>query len=169
MASHLENYLRFCLGQSTSEILNKNIENFTNDEIFSYKQELETNHQFIQWVFPTPRPSNYNSNAPILTVSQIDSIKSIPTVINLLEDYRNFFFDYWGIYPENSERIKILNGHNGLRLSRAIECLTLFDIDIEYIFPILEKYIENGVLRPKMEKYKHERLPIWFIRRIENR
>ena len=163
------NFLRFCLGQSIHDITNSGDEKSSVEDIFEYTDKLESNHSFIQWVFPTPRTSEYNSNCPILSEQDIDKIKNIRIINEILLDFKNFFFDYWGIIPENKDKIRLLNGHNGLRLSRAIECLTLFNIDVREIFPILEKYIELKIIHPKMENYKGEMIPIWFVRFIENR
>lgn len=38
-------------------------------------QEWENNHSFIQWIFPTKEPSNFNPDAPLLTDEDIQIFK----------------------------------------------------------------------------------------------
>src|SRR5581483_7741036 len=38
--------------------------------------ELETVHNFIQWLFPLPEPSGFNPDAPLITEDDIATFKS---------------------------------------------------------------------------------------------
>lgn len=198
MSQSFINYLRFCTGESIDEILSKTSylhsisisrkelsESSERDNtkecvfrnisrLLSYNDyQLEADHSFIQWMFPTPRGSQFNGNAPLISKQEINILKKIPAIRNMLILFKNKMFEYWGLQPYSSENIRRLNGHNGLRLSRAIECLTLFYIDVTDCFDILKQNIDNGLLRPFCEMYDYgkgpQQIPVWFIRYYENK
>lgn len=164
----MENYLRFCLGESTGEIIGKR-NNATVETIMNYNsEELEKKHDFIQWVFPTYRYSKFNSSAPILTREEISRIKNNPGVQLILTNFAIKFSEYWGLVPYDRKKLILLNGHNGLRLSRMIECLTLFGFDLNEILEAIQQGIDDEILNPEYEMYENERIPIWFVRYLEN-
>lgn len=143
-------------------------DNKTINKIFSYgPHELEADHAFIQWVFPTITPSAFNHNSPVLTVQDIAFLKQDPFIIIWLNRFRVKMFEYWGIIPLRRKDTQLLHGHNGLRLSRAIECLTLFGIDIDYEIDMLHQLIDHGIVKPTYALFNDEYMPIWFIRRQE--
>src|ERR1022692_4596159 len=50
--------------------------------------DLEAVHDFIQWLFPLPEPSQYNSDAPLLTNEDIAAFKSDPVLqANLMKSF----------------------------------------------------------------------------------
>jgi len=50
--------------------------------------ELEEVHDFIQWLFPLPEPSQYNPDAPLLTKEDIAAFKSDPVLqANLMRSF----------------------------------------------------------------------------------
>lgn len=156
----INEYIRFINGESIDSILNKNETGTSVKDIINYNNRLERDHCFIQWVFPTDRISNFNTNCPILNRLEIFNLRSNKRVIDTLSLFKDKMFEYWGILPTNYERMSLLNGHNGLRLSRAIECLNFFCFDISFIIPILNDAIKKGILIPKYELG----IPVWFIR-----
>lgn len=168
MSLNLQNVTRFFHGESLASIFKDQgirEQNKTIDDIYHYDDySLEADHSFIQWIFPTPRASVYNGNAPVLSMEDIAILKKDPKVINWLNAFKSKMFDYFGISPKNYDKSRILNGHNGLRLSRAIECLTLFGIEVADIFDDIKDIIERGYVRPYCEVYDDKTLPIWFIR-----
>lgn len=197
MSIGLQNFKRFIDGESIDSILNgcekklsscpsrsssNNLINTSSrnhitvrniDGILAYNEDqMEDDHSYIQWVFPTPRASAFNGNAPIISKEEIKELRNDPKVIEVLNKFKNKMFNYWGLDPKDTIRIRILNGHDGLRLSRAIECLTLFGIDVFNIFLILQECIGNGILKPHCEVYKSgqggQAMPIWYIRYFEN-
>ena len=159
---------RFFHGESLASIL-KGQGNRESDrtitDIYNYNdKQLEEDHSFIQWIFPTPRLSAFNRNAPILTKQDITMLKSDPTVMEWLNLFKYKMFTYWGIENKDFSQCKILKGHNGLRLSRAIECLTFFGIDIVTDLLVIDEFITLGILKPEMELYQGQMTPVWFIR-----
>lgn len=172
MTSHKDNYLRFCNGESIDFIINGKHTKRTLEDIYNYNEEqLEDDHSFIQWIFPTPRASAYNHNAPILSIEDIKSLRTNENIINILLRFKEKMFSYWGIEPFNNSKISLLNSHNGLRLSRAIECLTLFGIDVKKIFDILFHCMRDGILKSTLEPFCENNrieIPIWINRYYES-
>lgn len=165
MSLGLYEYIKFINGESIDSIIGNFETNTTIDDILNYdNSKIEQCHYFIQWIFPTNRESKFNDKCPILSKDDINSIKNNPKVIDYLNKFKSKFFEYWGIEPLNIQKISVLNGHNGLRLSRAIECLNMFDIDIQYIIHILIYGISIKILKPSYCNNK----PIWFIRYDES-
>ncbi len=55
-------------------------------------EELESTHDFIQWMFPLREPSGFNVNAPLLTDADITEFRSDPKLReNLLRSSRSFW------------------------------------------------------------------------------
>lgn len=166
--TELDKIKRFFYGESINSILdNENTGKIQNniEEIYKYDSfQLENQHTFIQWIFPTMRKSHYNNDAPLLSIEDIKILREDGIIIQWLIKMKDKMFNYWGIDPKEPKRANILNGHNGLRLSRAIECLTLFGIDISYIFLKLRELTIEGVLKPHSQYYEGERIFIWLIR-----
>jgi len=54
---------------------------------------MEYNHDFIQWVFPLKKPSNFNADAPLLTDEDIKLfMKSSTRVDNLMSAVTKFLY-----------------------------------------------------------------------------
>lgn len=176
MSKSLNNVSNFFNGTNINKLVNDEHSMKTVETIFNYNSyQLEADHAFIQWVFPTFRPSQFNPTAPVITLDEIRILRKDPKIIEWLNKFKVKMFIYWGLMKSDdlevgfSGDIRLLNGHNGLRLSRAIECLTLFGIEISCeIFDILETNILNGTLKPFCEFYEDQMRPLWFIRYIES-
>lgn len=169
MFENAKKIIRFCNGESLGEICNENGSHSSIIDIYNYDDDmLENDHYFIQWIFPTTRLSLFNYFAPILTIKEINYLKTRTDIRDMLNAFGIKMLKYWGLMPYDKKKIKILNGHNGLRLSRFIECLTLFEIDISELFPILEEAEHEGILKPKYIEHNGENITIWKKRYLEN-
>lgn len=168
----VNNLTRFFNGESLANIFSNqaiNEQNKTIFDIYNYDDRLiEDDHSFIQWIFPTPRASAFNRNAPVLTMNDISILRNNREIIRWLNLFKDKMFKYWGLTPKNTIQAHLLNGHNGLRFSRAIECLTLFGIEVGDIFTTVRELINIGVIRPSFDYYKGDYLPLWFIRYKES-
>jgi hypothetical protein len=95
----------------------------TFEEIMKYNdQQLEGDHQFIQWIFPLPTVSMFNSNCPVINVKELQKYpQAKEAVLGPYEKLTRF----WGIFedPIDARRITLLNGHNGLRFSRFLQSM----------------------------------------------
>lgn len=58
-------------------------------DIWAWKDDdLEAVHDFIQWLFPLPEPSQFNPDAPLLSEADIDTFKSDPVLrANLVKSF----------------------------------------------------------------------------------
>ncbi len=81
-------------------------------------QQIETTHDFIQWVFPLAEPSSAFPDAPVLEPAEIDLIhKSSPATMNL-EKSTQWFLDFLA----RSDGWLRDHDHNHLRITRMIRC-----------------------------------------------
>ena len=79
-------------------------------------QQIETTHDFIQWVFPLAEPSGAFPGAPVLEPAEIDLIhKSSPTMN--LENSGQWFIDDLA----RSKGWLRSHDHNHLRITRMIK------------------------------------------------
>lgn len=128
---------------------------------FSLKQK-ESTHNYIQWLFPLPSESMFNSKAPLLNAELIEDLKGTPEFLLNLRKSLDVMLEFYGLEwnenhteiilsPNFDERAKVwlnIDDHNHKRLTRILECLRIFDLDKENqaLFAIL-KEIKN--LHPK--------------------
>lgn len=90
----------------------------------------DSDHDFIQWVFPTRTKSAFNHQAPVLTEDDVEAFASSEALqTKVLGSYfrfrkflalsphigKGFVDDAWWVGPRN---------HNMLRITRVLDCLT---------------------------------------------
>ncbi len=110
-------------------------------------RELESVHDFVQWMFPLTDPSPVNPEAPVLDAETIQEIRSRPelqdSVRRSLQRMRRFYegSSHW-LWPGN---------HNHLRITRILKCLKLLGLDAEAgaFFQYLEKIYEQERGKPR--------------------
>jgi len=103
---------------------------------------LEATHDYIQWLFPLPERSPYNSSAPVLTLSDIKAFGADVALRKRLLDAFRRMLEFYGFEPGMDEQggrdtapvarhppeamhwISPHN-HNFLRISRILRCLHL--------------------------------------------
>ncbi|MDB2639106.1 opioid growth factor receptor-related protein [Alphaproteobacteria bacterium] len=87
--------------------------------------QAETNHDYIQWMFPLDEPSRSVNGVPVLTELEIDEIRqSSHAQANLAKSARWFL----GFLERNDHWITNYN-HNHLRITRVIRSLRLLASD----------------------------------------
>jgi opioid growth factor receptor-like protein len=118
--------------------LGTDIEGRRLEEILAWPDDdLEEVHDFIQWLFPLPEPSQFNPDAPLLTKEDIAAFKSDPVLqANLMKSFERIVA-FLGLALSEG---KVVNGpnfkarladvwtspnHNWLRISRILRSLTL--------------------------------------------
>ena len=105
-------------------------------------EEIESTHDFIQWLFPTDKPSRYNLAAPVLSEQDMLNIQNSEKAKINLKYSANWFLNfldrhsYW-IHKDD---------HNQLRIKRIKKCLRLL-IDINFS----DKFL-NEVIKIKKDK-----------------
>ena len=120
----------------------------TLDEILSWTDgRLESVHDYIQWLFPTRRPSGVNPLAPLVTG---DTVRAFAGEARLLEGLRRAFdrmLLFYGLRHGADARIEIdpkrfperarvwlrPANHNHLRLTRVMESLAALGLREEAI------------------------------------
>ena len=114
-------------------------------DIWAWKDDdLEAVHDFIQWLFPLPEPSQFNPDAPLLSEADIDTFKSDPVLrANLVKSFErilvflgfSFARDGKVVEGENlSARIPDVwatPNHNWLRITRILRSLTLLGMNAQ--------------------------------------
>ena len=104
------------------EGLQPNTSGKTIAEIYGYTdQQIESEHTFIQWLFPLDEPSRNVRNSPVLGPDEIALIMESPTAQGNLKKSAGW---YLGFLSRNSHWIKRYD-HNHLRITRVIKSLRL--------------------------------------------
>ena len=103
-------------------------------------RELENVHDYIQWLFPLPEPSQFNLHAPVLDAEQIAEFQAnVELRTRLLASFDKMlgFYgferhklsimrsDLWG---ERSRNWLRLGNHNHLRLTRILRSLSILGL-----------------------------------------
>lgn len=92
------------------------------DIMYLRDAELELHHDWIQWVFPSPKGSRVIPNSPILTQEDFDALKKEYYHLDRLVIAKNRYLRFL----EDTDYWMADHDHNHLRITRAIECLSLF-------------------------------------------
>ena len=88
--------------------------------------DAETNHDYIQWMFPLDEPSQAVNGAPVLSDFDIDEIKENQLAIENLEKSARWFL---GFLERNDHWVTNYD-HNHLRITRTIKSLRLLTSDL---------------------------------------
>lgn len=117
-----------------------NGEGYFLDQILGWSNdEWDFQHNFIQWVFPTTEPSNFNPDAPVLTPDEITIIKADPNIQGVLGVIFHRWLRFCGLsytddmgleigtteFPEGNPKVFWKFNHNFLRITRVLQSLTL--------------------------------------------
>lgn len=106
--------------------------------------ELEAVHDFIQWMFPLPEPSQFNPDAPLLTEEDIAAFRRDPVLpANLRRSFERFLTFLGLSLTANGQVVEGANltarardvwsypNHNWLRITRVLRCLRLLGLEAE--------------------------------------
>lgn len=84
-------------------------------------EEIENTHDFIQWLFPTDKPSRYNLAAPVLGKQDILNVQNSEKAQINLKYSANWFLNFLDRHSYWIDK----NDHNQLRIKRVKKCLRL--------------------------------------------
>ena len=103
--------------------------------------QLEDHHDYIQWLFPLPEASRFNSHAPMLTDTDIAAFRSNAALRLKLQTSFVIMLHFYGLelamlpnsvyvkkgdaWPDRSANWLTPRNHNYLRISRILRCLTV--------------------------------------------
>ena len=84
-------------------------------------EEIENTHDFIQWLFPTDKPSRYNLAAPVLSEQDILNVQNSEKAQKNLKYSANWFLNFLDRHSYWIDK----HDHNQLRIKRIKKCLRL--------------------------------------------
>lgn len=101
----------------------------------------ESEHDFVQWIFPSFKPSKPNPLSPVLIPKLLEELKNDPVIVANIRKSFLAMLDFYGLkYNEQThvvlkanfeERSKVwlkAENHNFLRITRILECLDNFGL-----------------------------------------
>lgn len=110
-------------------------------------EELETDHAYIQWLFPLDTPSAYNEDAPVLTKEAVDAIKRDSEVRRNMVVSFSRMAEFYGFYMTDGKLVPTFGyrsgrpswltpwNHNFKRITRIIRSLRLAGLgDVASLF-----------------------------------
>lgn len=152
----------------------RNIDGRTFREILDWDdRKLETDHLFIQWLFPNLEPSAYNPTAPLLTEEAFNAFQTEHVLIENLKDAFTRMLRFYGFWF-NPTRQEILRGpnfelrarvwltpnnHNFMRITRILTCLNAIGLDHE--LEMFKKILESIAAQEGNGIISEETLNIW--------
>jgi hypothetical protein len=116
-----------------------NGEGYFLDQILGWSNDdWEQDHSFIQWAFPTNKPSMFNPEAPVLTNEEISIIQSDPHTQEALGVIYHRWLRFCGLrqgdsglqfgtseFPKGNPVVWGRFNHNWLRITRVLHSLRL--------------------------------------------
>jgi len=108
--------------------------------------QLESVHDYIQWLFPLPEPSGFNIAAPVLTRESAQEFRTRPELQQQLRSSFLRMMTFYGLEVRSGEHITLTRApnfaakatgwlspgnHNHLRITRILWCLTVLGLEAE--------------------------------------
>jgi hypothetical protein len=128
--------VQFYAGQGTDNAGRKikDIWSFNNDE-------LEDIHDYIQWLFPSPKPSRFQAAAPLLTDADIQAFRKDNVLQNNFRHSYLQILSFYGFcekagivdkapdFEERADNWLTPYNHNFMRITRILESLSLLGLE----------------------------------------
>lgn len=127
-------------------------------------EEMEFQHDFIQWMFPLETPSRFNRDAPVLTEADIRAFHDEETPRENLRKSLDRFLAFLGLGREGGRIVPAADfpakraifmepDHNWLRVTRALTSLRVLGLaeEAERFHEALERLIQSGKARVTAE------------------
>lgn len=114
-------------------------------DIWTWDDEtLESVHDFIQWLFPLPEPSQFNADAPMLTADDIAAFRNDAQLQANLRRSLDRVLVFLGLawdagggiveganFKARAADVWLAPNHNWLRITRILGSLTLLGLETE--------------------------------------
>jgi hypothetical protein len=127
--------------------------------------QLESVHDYVQWLFPLPEPSGFNLAAPVLDARSIQEFRACPDLDANLRVSFVRMMSFYGLEVRLGERIRVTRApnfaakaagwlspgnHNHLRITRILRCLTVLGLEAEAkaFFDCLSEIYEDERNKP---------------------
>jgi hypothetical protein len=145
----------------------ENVDARTFNYILNQSDEFfESTHNYIQWLFPSDTPSEYNSTAPIFTENLQSKFKTInqatvnmTKALNRMLKYYNLVLNKNIIKPKNNGNLPKLQhetSHEFQRLTRMIRSLYLCNLPhAKTLQTSLLNLANNGKIKPNDTTKNH--------------
>jgi hypothetical protein len=140
-------------------------------------QQLEFQHTYIQWLFPSEFPSQAVPGSPVITSEEVHQFKTDPELRRRFEQSFSVMLGFYGFYIDNGKVVrmdhfahKIRNwltpsNHNFLRITRILKCLMLFSYSKKaraFYDALLQVYHEHPlVIGEQTLSYWHRACGAW--------
>jgi hypothetical protein len=128
-------------------------------------KQLESIHDYIQWLFPLPEPSGFNTAAPVLTHESIREFRTRPELQQKLRGSFLRMMTFYGFEVRSGGHMTVTcsptfaarattwlspGNHNHLRITRILRCLTVLGLESEAkaFFGCLSDIYERNKPRP---------------------
>jgi opioid growth factor receptor-like protein len=128
-------------------------------------EQLETVHDYIQWLFPLPERSAFNVAAPILNRESIQEFRTRPDLQDKLRSSFLRMMTFYGFEVRSGGHMTVTRSptfaarattwlskgnHNHLRITRILRCLTVLGLESEAkaFFGSLSDIYEQNKPRP---------------------
>ena len=128
-------------------------------------EQLETVHDYIQWLFPLPERSGFNVAAPVLTPESIQEFRTRPDLQEHLRVSFHRMMNFYGLEARAGQQVTITpapnfatkaakwlspGNHNHLRITRILRCLTVLGLEAEAkaFFGCLSEICESEQNKP---------------------
>jgi hypothetical protein len=128
-------------------------------------EQLESVHDYIQWLFPLPERSGFNVAAPVLNPESIQEFRTRPDLRGNLRASFLRLMKFYGFELRTGEQITVRlapdfapkaakwrspGNHNHLRITRILRCLTVLGLEAEAkaFFGCLSEIYENEQNKP---------------------
>jgi hypothetical protein len=129
------------------------------DDIWQWDDDdWEGVHDFIQWLFPLPEPSQFNPNAPLLTDADIAAFRDDPVLAGNLRKSFERVLSFLGLakdsaglvvkgpnFAEREPDVWSAPNHNWLRITRILRSLSLLGLGEEAL--VLFAWLEEAYMR----------------------
>jgi hypothetical protein len=129
-------------------------------EIWAWSDDdLEAVHDFIQWLFPLPEPSQFNPDAPLLREEEMAAFRSEPLLRSNVQQSFKRILTFLGLkQDEQGEVVEGANfsqrladvwagpNHNWLRITRILRSLCLLGLgeEAEALYRRLDAWYRQG-------------------------
>jgi hypothetical protein len=139
--------------------------------------QLESVHDYIQWLFPLPERSGFNMAAPVLNRESIQEFRRRPELQEKLRVSFLRMMNFYGFEVRSGKHITVtrapnfaakatgwlsLDNHNHLRITRILRCLRLLGLeaDAKAFFDCLSEIYEDEQKKP-MPAISDETMLYW--------
>lgn len=119
--------------------------------------EMEFQHDFIDWIFPLETPNRFNRSAPVLSDDDIRAFQEEPKLRENLRKSLDRFLAFLGLAREGDAIVPAADfptkraifqepDHNWLRITRALTCLRTLGMadEAERFYKGLQRLILSG-------------------------